>query len=398
VPTYSCADIAPTALDPPTSDKFGLNPGIEIDGRQITTDGMSPLLHPLTNEPILTSDGKPVRTKLMGIIERKPNGELGGDISALPSSYGNSWRSAIQLDEVRWTMCQMEGGVQLVATDASEQRNARYDGANEYAEYTFLAGQQDNLFNETRDLAYTQIHEGGHFVRHQILVGDNKPAQELVDRIEGLYEQHLSVALEEYRTTHGQQVLDDLVGIESQFAALDSTITDAETKQTAQRAITYLKKKLAEPGGLGEMAINPRTDEDRTASFSGLDGMIAKALEATAEDGRQELYGVGEYFADYSDKLDGMLLKRTYEHMVEFLTPRFIAEDKLSGFDGGHSWEDSNELFAGAWHIAGQVSPDNYHKILDTMPAPYQPIARRQLETAAELRRAINPHKPLTVG
>jgi hypothetical protein len=228
--------------------------------------------------------------------------------------------------------------------------------------------------------------------------GHDERSQELIKRIDSLYEQHLSMALEEYRVKHGQQILEDLAGIESQFTALDASVTDAATKQTVKRGIEYLRQKLAEPGGLGEIGIETFTDPENNAGevqLASLDNMLAIAFEATAKDGESRLYGLGEYFEDYPDKLDGELMTRTYKQIKEFLIPRFLSEEVLPGNEGGHSWEDSNELFATSWVLAGQASANRYEQVVGGLPEEYRPIARQQLETAAELRRTIDPTQPL---
>lgn len=388
---YSCENFTDELFDPPVGDQYGYRPGATLDGTKITVENMTPRLDPY-GDPIMRNDGTAVQEKTIGKLYDK-NGQVGGDFNGATNDIVNSWKSILRIDEVRWVTCSLDNGVTLVATDEEELNNAHYNNKDEGVEFTFNAGKPDKLFNETRDLAYTQLHEGGHFIRQKILLGDNEQTKQLVKQMDTLYTQHLTLALEEYRTANFQQILDDLDTLQAQFLALDNSIADNEIKNIIVRGVDYLKHKLSQPGGLAEMAINNLQAPDGTTevTWSGLSGMLGSAFEATAKEGESRLYGVDEYFEDYPDKLDKNVLHRTNKEIRKFLEGCFLSEGVLPGSSDAHSWEDSNETFATSWILTRVVSPNRYGQVVAGLPEQYRGIALQELEAAKTLRQTLDP-------
>jgi hypothetical protein len=302
----------------------------------------------------------------------------------------------LQNDSIRWGICHLKGGVGFTATDTDAFTNGEYKPKDKAAELIFKAGGDDRLYDDGRDIAYVQTHEIGHAIRDQILEkGTDERSIELITQLDGLYKQHLSMGLEEYRTLHSDKIVGNLDKLLEQFQALDSTIAPEGTKQQLKAATDYIKTKLDTVDGLTELALH-EADDDRypghkSISLSSLNGMIATASIATSPEDHA-LYGVNEFIEDYPDKLDRNLIINTENALKDFLKPRFLSEDIMPGNDGGHSEDNNDESFATEYILTGLVSPNHYPEITGRMPEQYRAIGEQELHVMHELRSGLDPH------
>lgn len=386
--TYSCDGFDDGILKPPTEDQLGLFwTGSPLNPEELTTDGMQP--HP----ELEAADGTPVLVKPLGGIANQ-DGTIGGTLSMSPN-YARTIIGVFQHDGVRWGICNIDGGVDFTATDTAGLVNGEYNLEDNSSELVFKAGGKDPLYEDGQDVAYVISHESGHAVRDEILEdGTDARSTELINQLDALYKQQLSMGLEEYRLQHSDQIANDLDGLLEQFQALDSTIASKDSKHKIKLAFEYIKQKLTEVGGLTELGIYEVDDPLHTGKeligIDSLNGMITTASLATAPDG-DAIYGLNEYVMDYPDKLDRNLLFNTDSQIKAFLEPRFLSEHIMPGNSGGHAWDNTDELFASSWALVGLVSKNHYPEIINQVPEQYRSIVAEQLDVMYELRSNLDP-------
>jgi hypothetical protein len=383
--SLSCDAFPTNTFKPPSRSVFGITkPGLSLDESSLGSDNM---------EQRTTSSGRTILAKHLGMMVRIDT-DTAVNLDNVPGNYRTAIKKAVNDPANRLGICELDKGLTVTATASKGYENAFYGTDNDSIELVFQAAAEDNLYQDERDVHYTVTHEVGHQLRGAILErNENKTAVRLVKELDNLYLEQAQMGMEEFRRQHGEQMSSELAQLNIQYQAINTDIVQGAQKESFSLAIQYLQEQLHKPGGLDSLGItkNSTTSDGKQKEY-GLQfttEMIAAASEV-ANPG-DPLVDLNNFLNNNPDSVDINPLIDNNLRIMDFLDKRFVSDGVLPGNSGGHGWEDSNETFATLWSLTRYISTDNYDKILETVPANYQGVTKRQLNVVLKLRNSLRP-------
>jgi len=389
-----CEDFDDSMLKLPSGDEFGIpKPGLSLPSQELS---LSPSAVNIGTYLSPNGTRQALKTETIGAITDK-DGKLSGGFT-MPKPYTEALTGTLADSEIdRWGVCRLTGGLSITLTNVSDYNNgdfqppAQDQGGNGGIEFILATGSQGSLYENQRSMEYVTTHEIGHSIRNGILTtGTDQNAIKLIGELDNLYAQNLKLGLEDYRVTHGEELINKLQNFLQKFDALDDKTARPLMKQQLGAAINYMVQKINQPNGLTDLALAPPDDSPNPeASLLTFDDMIARASLAVSPN--NALYGLGEFFQDNPNALDPNLLIQNDKDLDHFLRTVFAQETVMSGDTGGHPFDNSDELFASLFTLTGYVSPDNYDRIVAAIPPAYRSVVRQQLTVMDKLRQTFDP-------
>lgn len=386
IPFADCPAPTQDILAPPKESMFGItDTGLPLNTAAIDTSHMTSQWY----------RGSRVGVKQLARIANDGS-KLSMSFSDASPAYQDAVEAGLQGDAVRWSLCNLTGGLVLTATDTAVRNNGFYRPADDEVELAFRAGGDDVMYQDERDIAYVVTHESGHELRQKILENQtDMDAIALIHAVDGVYEAYARQAVEMYRTQYGAQEAQNLADLKHKVKSGDSEVLqlDSVERQKIVTALTYVQKQLLQKDGLKGLAVvrDSVPDDPGAAQVRLLDmqGMVERAVQLVVPD--SEDYKM----SDLTKLVFALITNEDFSadegsRLSEYVKERMLQDSVLPGNTGGHSQKNSDEFFATTWILTQYVSMDNLGKLLNTLPVSYRRLAEKQFRLVVKLRSTAN--------